>query len=170
MIGKTFQRLYVVSQAPSKNGRRMWCCKCVCGNTTTVATSKLRNGHTQSCGCLQRERASVVGKQTVKYARAAILIHGRASNDPTYVTWKKMRQRCQDLNAHNYKYYGGRGIKICERWLESFENFLTDMGERPEGKTLDRYPNNNGDYEPGNCRWATQCEQVRNSRRYLHAT
>ena len=80
---------------------------------------------------------------------------------PTYYTWKMMKQRCQNPRATSYEYYGGRGIKVCDRW-QSFDNFLEDMGERPEGKTLDRFPNKNGNYEPGNCRWATRDEQRAN--------
>lgn len=90
--------------------------------------------------------------------------HGH-SGTSLYKTWERMRQRCHNPNSNSYGNYGGRGIVVCERWLSSFENFLADMGERPEGKTLDRYPDNDGNYEPGNCRWATNAEQKRNTRR-----
>lgn len=81
----------------------------------------------------------------------------------TYITWQSMMQRCGDPNADQYPLYGGRGIKVCDQW-RSFEAFLADMGERPPGTTLDRYPNNDGHYEPGNCRWATNKQQGRNRR------
>jgi hypothetical protein len=90
--------------------------------------------------------------------------HGHAStgnNSPTYRTWRSMRKRCLDKAHLHYDRYGGAGVTICERW-DSFENFLADMGERPEGKTLDRYPVKDGNYEPGNCRWATKREQALN--------
>jgi hypothetical protein len=90
-----------------------------------------------------------------------------ARNGPTsaYCTWRSMRQRCFNANMKAYPYYGGRGITICPRWLDSFENFLADMGERPPGTSLDRFPNNSGNYEPGNCRWATSKEQAQNRRK-----
>jgi hypothetical protein len=81
----------------------------------------------------------------------------------TYRSWHGMRQRCSDPKQENYKYYGGRGITVCDRW-QSFENFLADMGERPEGTSIDRYPDNDGNYEPGNCRWATRSQQQHNKR------
>lgn len=87
--------------------------------------------------------------------------HG-ASGTPTYTSWTAMRSRCRSVTNDAYTRYGGRGIAVCERWRNSFENFLADMGERPPGTSLDRWPNKNGNYEPGNCRWATPIEQSRN--------
>lgn len=86
---------------------------------------------------------------------------------PTYVSWLAMKKRCFNPNSINYKYYGGLGVTVCDRWKNSFLSFLTDMGERPVGTTLDRYPNKNGNYEPGNVRWSTPKEQA-NNRSYKH--
>jgi len=108
-----------------------------------------------SCGCEKRE-------QTIQ----RFTKHGHSSNGiltRTYNSWRKMKERCLNFEAINFDDYGGRGITVCERWMQ-FENFLADMGERPEGKTLDRYPDNDGNYEPGNVRWATPKEQYANRR------
>lgn len=90
--------------------------------------------------------------------------HARGKCTPTYESWSAMKSRCNNPNHDSWKNYGGRGITVCDRWLHSFENFLADMGERPEGKTLDRFPNRDGNYEPSNCRWATVAEQNANRR------
>jgi hypothetical protein len=93
--------------------------------------------------------------------------HGHARKGKqtgTYLSWKEMKKRCANPNQKYWKNYGGRGIRVCDRWLNSFENFLADMGERPEGTSIDRYPNNDGNYEPGNCRWATRKQQRANRR------
>jgi hypothetical protein len=84
----------------------------------------------------------------------------------TYHSWRSMIQRCTNPKRHNYKWYGARGVTVCERWRMSFDAFLADMGDRPKGTTLDRFPNKEGNYEPGNCRWASQREQMRNSRNF----
>lgn len=147
LIGVRFERLTVIREIErDKYNGRQFACKCDCGNTCNVSFNSLRMRHKMSCGCLFKELR---------------ITHGM-SRKRIYHIWQGMKQRCFDKNATHYKDYGGRGITVCERWLK-FENFLEDMGERPEGKSLDRI-NNNGDYEPENCSWATNKEQSNNQR------
>lgn len=127
-----------------------------CQNIFIIWFQNVLSGNTKSCGCQQ-------------YIESHGLKHGHnriGKRSPTYETWARMIDRCNNSNGDNYPNYGGRGIKICEKWL-SFEGFLEDMGERPEGKTLDRYPDMNGNYELSNCRWASDIEQARNTRRTI---
>ena len=156
LIGQTFGRLYVLERnhaVSGKNREANWFCRCECGNITSVRSYLLRKGHTKSCGCLVIEHAAQMNPPK----------HGMY-NTPTYHTWEGMKQRCLNPEATRYPDYGAKGITVCERW-RIFENFLEDMGERPEGKTLDRI-NPFGDYEPNNCRWATPKEQANNQRRH----
>ena len=151
LVGKKFGKLLVLNISNNdKWSNPMWLCKCDCGKTKIVRGSSLRNGLTQTCGCSRSGNL---------YA----LKHGM-SNTSTYNIWSSMKDRC--LNPHDvaYKYYGGRGIKVCTRWLK-FENFLSDMGERPQGLTLDRIDNDKN-YELSNCRWTTYHQQILNSKRY----
>lgn len=124
-------------------------CLCDCGKIRHVFASNLRLGKTSSCGCFRNEQC-----------RAATTTHGM-SQSRTHDIWTGMKTRCFNANREVFPHYGGRGIRVCERWLK-FENFLEDMGEAPNGLTLDRFPNLDGDYEPGNCRWATKKQQARN--------
>jgi len=164
LTGQQFARLTVVgpSHYDAAKKKFYWVCRCQCGTRLTVITNSLRRGNTRSCGCWEREY--VLPKLLA--SRHDATKHGHASRSGmslTYASWKSMTARC--VNAHNPRWhdYGGRGIQIHPRW-RAFEHFLQDMGPRPSGDySLDRI-NNEGHYEPGNCRWATRSEQQLNRR------
>lgn len=164
VIGLKFGRLTVTSEAPGF--KRSAVCLCECGALVTVTLTSLRTNKTQSCGCLQRERVAEANVGRIKHGHSAGTVAGKRVFSPAYRSWKSMLERCRNPNAPNYHLYGGRGIAVCDQWqgAEGFLQFLADVGERPEGRTLDRYPDKNGNYEPGNVRWATPLEQSRNRR------
>jgi hypothetical protein len=137
----------------------MWRCQCDCGSCIETQGTALRAGRTRSCGCLVTEFRKSPGC-------GHVIEHGHSrggTNSPTYSSWTAMKKRCRCPRNKDWAIYGGRGITFCDRW-HSFTNFLADMGERPPGTSLDRFPDKNGNYEPGNCRWATALEQARNRR------
>lgn len=162
LTGQRFGRLVALRkyEIPSKTTR--WVCQCDCGNTTRSFKTALKNGVSQSCGCLRSELSSARAK-TGNIRRS----HGMTGS-PEYGIWCTMRNRCEDPAVEKYSQYGGRGIKVCGRW-QKFENFIADMGERPSTKHSIERINNDGDYEPSNCRWATAQEQSYNktTTRYL---
>jgi hypothetical protein len=148
LSGQTFGRLTVARYL----GKRRWECVCECGTIKSIMGDNLKSNDIQSCGCLRLERV-----------RAFNTTHGQ-SKTPTYKSWAGAKDRCSNPNTPCYPHYGGRGIKMCDRWAASFEAFLEDMGPRPSTKhSLDR-KDNDGDYELGNCRWATAMEQGNNRR------
>lgn len=158
LTGQRFGKLTVIEYVgKNKIGQSMWLCRCDCGNLTTVNSSNMKRGVTKSCGCYRSQTSSDrLRKRSVKH---------NLSTTKLYSVWRDMKQRCNNPKSTAYKYYGGRGIRVCKEWNDSaktFYDWAMANGYR-EGLTIDRI-NVNGDYEPNNCRWATMKQQVQNRR------
>jgi hypothetical protein len=163
LTGQRFGRLIVLGPAGLGNGA--WLTRCDCGTEKPVRSNALVSGIQVSCGCWKSEQAARNAKASGQKAGASRTRHGHAKDgmhDRAYSTWEGMKARCQNPNNIAFRRYGGAGVKVCERW-QRFEHFYADMGEPPPGLTLDRI-NPFGNYEPGNCRWATRKEQAANKR------
>jgi len=155
-IGFKFNRLTILSDAPKKasnNNARVFA-SCECGTIKDYVRSEVMHGGTKSCGCIRLE---ISNSETHGHTKGK-------SFSPEYYSWTSMITRCTNEKSRYFSCYGGRGILICDRWMK-FENFLADMGKRPDGMTLDRFPDCNGNYEPSNCRWASKKDQANNTRR-----
>lgn len=162
LVGQKFGRLKVISDLPSvREGSLNWfktysLCLCDCGAKLAIRNHSISSGHAKSCGCYHKD---VLRKMSTT--------HGHTSGGkktPEWVCWNSMIQRCHNPKHKYYGYYGARGIKVCRAWLESYSAFFKHTGPRPAGHSLDRWPNKNGNYEPGNVRWATKQDQQRNMR------
>jgi hypothetical protein len=155
LVGRKFGKLTVLSFSHTEKQKRFWNCECKCGNVVQKYTNTLTNGRTKSCGCLLGE---VLRKRNTTHGQTI----GKPSSE--YLAWQCMFARCYNPNTKRFKNHGGRGIKVCKRWYK-FENFFEDMGNKPTPlHSLDRYPDNDGNYTKSNCRWATQKQQCSNRR------
>lgn len=159
-VGERFGRLAAIEPAGQNSSRNyVWKCQCDCGKTAVVSASSLVGGRTRSCGCLRDEVRVAQGH--------ANRTHGKR-HSRVYKIWLKVKDRCQNPKHVFFNMYGGRGISVCDRWLV-FANFFADMGDVPDGCSIERIDNDRG-YEPGNCRWATSTEQSRNKRNNVFIT
>jgi hypothetical protein len=165
--GQRIGRLTVICEAATKtkSGRVRWHCRCDCGRELVVNGGDLYVNRTSSCGCLLSEKRAQMNRDAAKHGHSRQGPGKTRLTTPEYRSWKAMLERCRNENAPNYHLYGGRGVKVCAAWQgqDGFTTFLSDMGPRPDGTTLDRV-DSDGNYELGNCRWATAKEQSNNRR------
>ena len=146
MIGQTFARLTVVKEAPRLHRKRRWHCVCSCGGSTIAYQWSLKSGRSRSCGCLKAEELN---------ARQGHENHGM-HDSAEYQLWLNLKKRCHDPRSSAYRYYGARGVVVCEPWRSSFSSFYQDVGPRPSGNHVLKLVRSNEGYSPGNCRWVRQ--------------
>jgi len=149
LTGEQFGRITVLHRAENRGKQTFWLCECSCGSTKEICAYNLTKGLTKSCGCLSAE---MIGERS--------RTHGMTESRE-YQIWLGMKARCHTESNRAYKYYGAKGVSVCDAWFNSFEQFLADMGVAPEGASIDRV-DVRGNYEPSNCRWATAEEQANN--------
>lgn len=177
-VGKKINKWTILEEVPREKGKKKeFICRCDCGTVAKKKSYEVYSGHTTNCGCVRREKnvkrnKSKKQKEAVK--KAWVERRGgeekNLKDNPEYSSWAHMKYRCYNKNCKQYKDYGGRGIKVCDRWLDSFQNFFKDMGRRPEGNySLERVDNNKG-YSPDNCVWADRITQRNNQRKRKNST
>ena len=150
--GNTYGWLTVLHRDDTRTGRVYYICECKCGKQVSRRASRLTDDEFRSCGCYVHNKTHGLSNNG-----------GKKKVDSVYRTWIDMKQRCNNPNDNSYQWYGAKGIKVCDEWLNDFEAFAKHIGPKPSPKhSIDRFPNKNGNYEPGNVRWATQQQQVDN--------